>query len=155
MGNEKFSSTINQHDPKEFRESFGSFGTTTNPNARDHLSELQAMVRRGVKHVEIHLAGTGKGNFGVQDVPDKYGFEQKRTIMQLAKLNNQTLSVHANFNTTSFSGLTQRGFDEAERANNIRELDESLKFAAETAKGGAVVFHIQGDMPSSRGNLNV
>ncbi|MEC8339069.1 MAG: hypothetical protein VXZ40_00460, partial [Nanoarchaeota archaeon] len=89
MAEHNFSSSNDQHDPKEFRESFGSFGTTTQPGA-NQLTELQAMVRRGVKHVELHLAGRGKGNFGAQDVPDKYGFEQRRTIMQLAKLNNQT-----------------------------------------------------------------
>ncbi len=155
MAEHNFSSSNDQHDPKEFRESFGSFGTTTQPGA-NQLTELQAMVRRGVKHVELHLAGRGKGNFGAQDVPDKYGFEQRRTIMQLAKLNNQTLSVHSSFDIVSFSGLGQGGFNEAERANNIRELDESLKFAAETAKQGAVVFHIQGDpLPSSRGDLNL
>lgn len=155
MSNHKFSSSNDQHDPKEFRESFGSFGTTTNPGA-NQLVELQTKVRQGVKHVELHLAGRGKGNFGAQDVPDKYGFEQRRTIMQLAKLNNQTLSVHSSFDIVSFSGLGQGGFNEADRANNIRELDESLKFAAETAKQGAVVFHIQGDpLPSSRGDLNL
>jgi sugar phosphate isomerase/epimerase len=155
MTDHNFSSSADQHDPKEFRESFGSFGTTTQPGA-NQLTELQTKVRQGVKHVELHLAGRGKGNFGQQDVPDKYGFEQRRTIMQLAKLNNQTLSVHSSFDIVSFSGLGQGGFNEADRANNIREIDESIKFAAETAKQGAVVFHIQGDpLPSSRGDLNL
>ena len=154
MANHNFSSSNDQHDPKEFRESFGSFGTTTQPGG-NQLVELQTKVRQGVKHVELHLASKGKGQFGQQDVPDKYGFEQRRTIMQLAKLNNQTLSVHASFDVVSFSGLGQGGFNESERSNNMREIDESLKFAAETAKSGAVVFHIQGDIPSSRGELNV
>ena len=133
---------FDQHDPKVFKETLGSFGTTTNPNARNQLEELQAKVRQGVKHVEIHLMNSGKGQFNVQDVPDKYGFEQRRTIMQLAKINKQTLSVHGDFSINSFSGLSQRGFDEVYRAKNIKEIDETIKFAAETAKGGAIVFHL-------------
>jgi hypothetical protein len=154
MVKQTFSSDYDQHDPKTFRESFGSFGTTTQPGA-NQLVELQTKIRQGVKHVELHLASRAKGQFGQQDVPDKYGFEQRRTIMQLAKLNKQTLSVHGSFDVTSFSGLTQNGFNEAERATAIKEIDETLSFAAETAKGGAVVFHIQGDIPSGRGDLNV
>lgn len=155
MVKHSYSTEIDQHDPKEFRESFGSFGTTTRPGA-NQLQELQAKVRQGVKHVELHLASKGKGQFGQQDVPDKYGFEQRRTIMQLAKLNNQSLSVHASFDVVSFSGLGQQGFNEAERSVNIREIDESIRFAAQTAKQGAVVFHIQGDpLSTSRSELNL
>ena len=144
MAKSSFSSESDQNDPKTFRESLGSFGTTTKPGG-NQLQELQAKVRQGVKHVELHLSGTGKGQFNVQDVPDKYGFEQRRAIMQLAKLNKQTLSVHGTFDVVTFSGLAQGGFDEAQRSNSIKEIDETLKFAAETAKGGAVVFHLQGD----------
>lgn len=155
MAKESFSPEYDQHDPKVFKETLGSFGTTTTPG-QNQLQELAQKVRQGVKHVELHLASTGKGQFGVQDVPDKYGFEQRRTIMQLAKLNQQTLSVHANFETTSFSGLGQGGFDDAARLNAMKEIDETLKFAAETAKQGAVVFHIQGEpLSTDRGELNL
>lgn len=148
-------SDFDQHDPKVFKETLGSFGTTTKPGG-NQLVELQTKVRQGVKHVELHLASQGKGQFGVQDVPDKYGFEQRRTIMQLAKLNEQTLSVHGTFDVVSFSGLGQSGFDESQRLNSMKEIDETLKFAAETAKGGAVVFHIQGDpIGTDRGELNL
>ena len=155
MAKQTSPSDSDQHDPKIFRESLGSFGTTTKPGG-NQLQELQAKVRQGVKHVELHLASVGKGQFNVQDVPDKYGFEQRRTIMQLAKMNEQTLSVHGTFDVTSFSGIGQSGFDEATRLNSIKEIDETLKFAAETAKGGAVVFHIQGDpISTDRGELNL
>lgn len=145
-----------QHDSKIFRESLGSLGTTTAPG-QDQLKELQAKIRQGVKHVELHLNNSGKGQFGQQDTPDKYGFEQRRTIMQLAKLNEQTLSVHASLDLTSFTGLGQNGnFDEAKRWNSIKEVDESLKFAAETAKGGAVVFHMQGEqLSNTRSEANI
>ncbi len=149
-------SDFDQHDPKVFKETLGSFGTTTNPGARNQLVELQTKVRQGVKHVEIHLANQDKGQFNVSDVPDKYGFEQRRTIMQLAKLNQQTLSVHGTFSINSFSGLGQGGFNEQYRAKNIKEIDETLKFAAETAKGGAVVFHLhETAMPTPPGELNL
>ena len=155
MSGHNSSSDFDQHDPKMFKETLGSFGTTTKPGG-NQLQELQAKVRQGVKHVELHLASQAKGQFGVQDVPDKYGFEQRRTIMQLAKMNQQTLSVHGTFDIVSFSGLGQGGFNESHRANSIKEIDETIKFAAETAKGGAVVFHIQGDpIPTSRGELNI
>ena len=148
---------VDQYDPKIFRESMGNFGTTTKPGA-DQLTELQAMVRRGVKHVELHLNSQGKGDFGAKDTPDKYGFEERRTIMQLAKLNNQTMSVHATLGVTSFSGLDTRsgGFDESQRLDALRELDENVKFASETAKGGAIVMHMQGEnISSSRTDLSL
>lgn len=155
MAKTSFSSDYDQHDSKVFKETLGSFGTTTKPGG-NQLQELQVKVRQGVKHVELHLASTGKGQFGVQDVPDKYGSEQRRTIMQLAKLNKQTLSVHGAFDVTSFSGFDQRnGFDDSYRLNAMKEIDETVKFAAETAKSGAVVFHIQGDIPGDKGELNL
>ncbi|MFP4401723.1 MAG: TIM barrel protein [Candidatus Nanoarchaeia archaeon] len=149
MVKRSYPSTHDQHDPKLFRESLGSLGTTTQPGA-DQLQQLQAKVRQGVKHVELHLNSSGKGNFGANDTPDKYGFEQRKTIMQLAKMNEQTLSVHASLDLTSFTGLGQGGsFDEAKRWSSLKEVDETLKFAAETAKGGAVVFHMQGEQFSN------
>lgn len=155
MAKTSFSSDYDQHDSKVFKETLGSFGTTTKPGG-NQLQELQVKVRQGVKHVELHLASTGKGQFGVQDVPDKYGSEQRRTIMQLAKLNNQTLSVHGAFDVTSFSGLGQGGFDDTQRLNSMKEIDETVKFAAETAKSGAVVFHIQGEaLSTDKGELNL
>ena len=155
MARYTYISDSDQYDPKVFKETFGSFGTTTKPGS-NQLTELQTKAKQGVKHVELALWSKGKGQFGQQDVPDKYGLEQRRTIMQLAKLNQQNLSVHATVDVTDFSGLTQRGFDESQRYNEIKEIDESLKFAAETAKGGAVVFHMQGaPMNTSRNEINI
>jgi len=157
MVKQSFSSEHDRNDIKEFKESLGTFGTTTKPGG-NQLQELQTKIRQGVKHVELHLASTSKGQFGVQDVPDKYGFEQRRTIMQLAKLNKQSLSVHGTFDVTSFSGLNQNtgSFDDNLRYNAIKEIDETIKFAAETAKSGAVVFHIQGDgLSTDKGELNL
>jgi hypothetical protein len=148
---------FNQYDPKKFKESLGSFGTTTNPMGGNQLAQLQTAIRQGVKHVELHLSNAGKGQFGTSDVPDKYGFEQRRTIMQLAKLNQQSLSVHGTFNINTFSGLSQGGFNEVQRAGNIKEIDETIKFAAEAAKSGAVVFHLHetGLPPTAPGDLNL
>ena len=156
MAKHKYHSNSDQHDPKIFQESLGSFGTTTAPG-ENQLSALATKVKQGVRHVELHLANVGKGEFYKHDVPDKYGFEQRRTIMQLAKMNEQTLSVHSTFNVNSFSGLGQRGgFDEQQRSNNIREIDESIKFASETAKGGAVVFHLhETQLPTPASELNL
>jgi len=155
MFKKSYSSEFDQNDPKMFRETLGTFGTTTKPGA-NQLIELQAKVRQGVKHVEFNLNSQGKGEFGALDVPDKYGFEQRRTIMQLAKLNQQTLSVHASIGITSFSGLGKEGFDESRRLDSIREIDETIKFASEAAKSGAVVMHLQGDgISTDRGELNL
>ncbi len=147
-----YSPEFDQHDPKKFRETLGTFGTTTKPGA-NQLQELQTKVRQGVKHVELVLWSRGKGQFGAMDVPDKYGFKERKTIMQLAKLNQQTLSVHASGELVSFSGFDGRsGFNETHRWENIKEMDETLNFAAQTAKGGAVVTHFQGDpIQTSRG----
>ena len=152
-----YSTTDDQYDSKVFRESLGTIGTGTNPiTGENQLSQLQAMVRRGVKHVELNLGGVGKGEFGKLETPDKYGSEQRRTIMKLAKLSNQSLSVHATFGITSFSGITQQGIDESLRLSSIKEIDETLAFAAETAKGGAVVMHLQGDAFSNdKSELNL
>ena len=147
--------TPDHNDPKIFKESLGSFGTTTAPG-ENQLLALQAKIRQGVKHVELHLAGEGKGEFYKHDVPDKYGFEQRRTISQLAKLNQQTLSVHSTFSVNSFSGLAGNGFNEMQRNKNVKEIDESVKFASETAKGGAVVFHLhETAVPTNAGELNI
>lgn len=144
-----------RNDKKIFRETLGSFGTTTAPG-EDQLKQLQSKVRQGVKHVELHLGNQGKGEFNRQDVPDKYGFEQRRTIMQLAKLNKQTLSVHGTFNINSFAGISRSGLSDWERWKSIKEIDETLKFAAETAKQGAVVFHLhETNLPTPAGELNL
>ena len=144
-----------QFDEKVFRESLGSLGTGTMPGA-NQLVELQAKIRQGVKHVELNLNSQGKGQFGQQDVADKYGFQERKTIMQLAKLNNVSLSVHAPLDNVSFSGLGQQGFDEVQRWNALKEMDETVKFAAETAKGGAIVMHLQGEsISTSRSELNL
>ena len=155
--NRDYFSGVDQNDPKIFRESFGTLGTTTAPG-ENQLTQLQAKIRQGVKHVELHLMNHGKGQWGKLDTPDKYGYEQKRAIMQLAKLNKQTLSVHAAPDgPTSFSGLSNGGFDENQRAKLSKEIDETVKFASQTAKGGAVVFHLnetQLATPSSEINLS-
>jgi hypothetical protein len=148
MAKHSYSNDSDANDPKIYRETIGSFGTTTAPG-EDQLKALQTKIRQGVKHVELHLNNTGKGNFGQNDVPDKYGFEQRRTIMQLAKLNEQTLSIHSALNNVSFSGLGQGGFNEGQRMKAITEMDETIRFAGETAKGGAIVFHLQGEGTSS------
>lgn len=144
MVKQSYSSDFNQYDPKKFRETLGTFGTTTIPG-QNQLQELQAKIRQGVKHVELHLNRSGKGEFNANDVPDKYGFEHRRTIMQLAKLNNQSLSVHSSLDITSFAGMAREGYDAATRWDSIKEMDETMKFAAETTKGGAVVMHLQGE----------
>ncbi len=127
-----------------FRETIGSLGTTTVPGA-NQLSELKRKIREGIKHVELHLSGLGKGEFNKFDVPGKYGFEARRALMQLAKLNKQTLSVHASISIgdqLSFSGISGGKISSHHRALVMKEADETIKFAAETAKGGAVVFHV-------------
>jgi hypothetical protein len=150
-----YSPEHDQHDSKVFRESLGTFGTTTVPGS-DQLQALQAKVRQGVKHVELHLAQAGKGQFNALDTPDKYGFEQRRTIMQLAKLNQQTLSVHSEFSLSSFAGISQNGFNESQRWQVMKEVDETIKFAAETAKQGAIVVHIhEQNLPSSPGEISL
>jgi len=133
----------NSFDERTFKETLGSLGTTTVPGG-NQLSELKRKIREGVKHVEIHLNSAGKGEFGKFDVPGKYSFEVRRAISNLAKLNKQTLSVHASLSFgggLSLSGLGERGFDETKRNMTLNEADETISFAAETAKGGAVVFH--------------
>ena len=157
MAKHSFSPDYDQNDVKMFKETLGTFGTTTKPG-ENQLKELQTKIRQGVKHVELHLASSGKGQFGALDVPDKYGFEQRRTIMQLAKLNKQSLSVHGAFDIVSFSGFdgNSGSFDDSRRYNAMKEIDETIKFAAETAKGGAVVFHIQGEpLSTDRGELHL
>ena len=155
--NRDYFSGVDQNDPKIFRESFGTLGTTTVPG-ENQLTQLQAKIRQGVKHVELHLMNHGKGQWGKLDTPDKYGYEQRRAIMQLAKLNKQSLSVHAAPDgPTSFSGLSNNGFDENQRTKLSKEIDETVKFASQTAKGGAVVFHLhesQLQTPSSEINLS-
>ena len=60
MAKHSQSSDYDQHDSKVFKETLGTFGTTTKPGG-NQLQELQAKVRQGVKHVELHLGSSGKG----------------------------------------------------------------------------------------------
>ncbi len=154
MGNINYFLDYDRFDERNNKESIGSFGTTTVPGG-DQLKELLIKIRQGVKHVELHLNNTGKGEFSRLDTPDKYGYKERRTIMQLAKMNQQTMSVHSSLNMTSLAGLEKNGFDESARLEALKEMEETVKFASETTKGGAIVMHLQGELPSPRTEMKL
>jgi len=119
-------------------------GVTAAP-MKDQLQELQAKIRFGVSKVELGFWGSSKGSEG-QPVPGMYGKDQREAIKGLAQINNVELTTHASPNIAPISGFNKEGFDNTVREQSLNEIRRAIDFAADTAEGGAVVFHT-GEFP--------
>lgn len=115
-------------------------GVTTNPFA-DQLQELQAKIRGGFSKLELGFGGAGKGS-GQNLTPGSYGTKQRSAIRELAKVNDIELTTHASFSIPGVSGLTQQGYNDRAQKAAVDEIKRAIDFAADTAGGGAVVFHL-------------
>lgn len=109
---------------------------------KDAIQPLVAKIREGASKVEIGFMGAGKGSvFSGQITPESVDSEQRQAIRELAKINKVDLSTHATVSTGGFAGLSQRGFDENTRMQNVNEIKRAIEFAADTAQGGAITIH--------------
>jgi len=115
-------------------------GVTNNPFT-DQLNELQAKIRGGFSKVEVGFSGAGKGS-GQNLTPGSYGSRQREAIRELSKVNDVELTTHASFSIPGVSGLTQQGYNDKAQKMAVDEIKRAIDFAADTAGGGAVVFHL-------------
>ncbi|QQG38830.1 MAG: sugar phosphate isomerase/epimerase [Candidatus Woesearchaeota archaeon] len=109
----------------------------------DLVQGFKSKIFAGASHVELGFTGKGKGYLGQgSTTPETFGSKQREDIRQLKKVNDVTISVHATPGFTGVAGFTQKGFSDEERENNIFEIKKAVEFAADTAEGGPVVFHV-------------
>ncbi|MEK6964545.1 MAG: hypothetical protein AABX70_09085 [Nanoarchaeota archaeon] len=114
-------------------------GKPGNP-MQHQLQALLANIREGVGKIEFNFPGAGKGT-AQSPTPESYNKREREEMRALLDLNKMKTSVHATFSKQGFSGLGERGFNDAVREDNLKELRKAIDFAAEATKGGAIVFH--------------
>ncbi len=113
---------------------------------------LKANIFRGLKTVELGFFGTGKG-FRSQPTgatPESFGTTEREDIRQLARINEVELSTHAAPDIGSLAGFTGERYSREAKEAALQEVRRALNFAADTARGGAVVVHIgsrNGELP--------
>lgn len=117
----------------------GDLGKPGNP-MQHQLQALLANIREGVGKIEFNFPGAGKGT-AQSPTPESYNKKERADMRALLDLNKMKTSVHATFSKQGFSGLGERGFNDAVREDNLKELRKAIDFAAEATKGGAIVFH--------------
>src|SRR3989344_4429044 len=105
---------------------------------------LKANIFRGLRTVELGFFGTGKG-FRSQPTgsnPESFGTQEREDMRHLARINEVELSTHAAPDLGPLSGFDGRQFSKEQKEGSLQEVRRALDFAAETARGGAVVVHI-------------
>ena len=117
------------------------------PPFGNQLEALKARIFQGASTVELGFTGAGKGSMeGHNTTPEMYGTEEREAMRDLARINRIKLSTHASYSIGPLSGMTQQGFSEDAREKTVREIERAIDFAADTARGGAVVIHT-GEFP--------
>ena len=117
------------------------------PPMRDQLEGMKTRIFQGLSHIELGFMGTGKGSMSQGSVtPEMYGKDQRQAIRELAKINEVTLSTHATVGVQGIAGRTQEGFSREAQEAGLSEIRRTIDFAAETARGGPIVFHA-GEFP--------
>ncbi|HLD04733.1 MAG TPA: TIM barrel protein [Candidatus Nanoarchaeia archaeon] len=114
-------------------------GKPGNP-MQHQLQALLANIREGVGKIEFNFPGARKGT-AQSPTPESYNKREREDMRQLLELNKMKTSVHATFGLQGFSGLSERGFNDSTREDNLREIKKAIDFAADATKGGAIVFH--------------
>lgn len=108
----------------------------------DVLQGLKGDINAGASHVELGFTGVGKGSLGQGNTtPEMFGKLKREEVRQLAKINGVTLSTHASLGISGVAGLTQQGFSDKAQKDTLIELKRTIDFAADTARGGAIVVH--------------
>jgi len=127
----------------------GSLSTTTDPRTANILQEVSSKLSAGFKNIEVTAIQP--------DVLDAIPNNQLREVRRLAKLTGIDVSMHGPL--IEASGMTQQGFNEAEREIAERKISQALLRSHELNPDGniPVTFHssvgIQGSQflpPSKR-----
>ena len=136
--NTSYFNTLDKPRPKEA--SIGEFGTSAKMG--DILDALKGEINVGAKHVELGFTGKEKGSLSqMNTTPEMFDKLKREEVRQLAKINGVTLSTHATLAISGVSGITEQGFSDKARTGNLMELKRTIDFAADTARGGAIVVH--------------
>ncbi|PIY60588.1 hypothetical protein COY95_01000 [Candidatus Woesearchaeota archaeon CG_4_10_14_0_8_um_filter_47_5] len=107
---------------------------------------VQAKIRGGVSKIE--LAG-GYEQGGRPAGSSSYGREAREELREIARQNEVTFtSVHSPTHVGNLSGFNPqaRKFNDEQRHESLEEIRRNIQFAAEVARGGAVVVHT-GEFP--------
>ncbi|RME54966.1 sugar phosphate isomerase/epimerase [Candidatus Woesearchaeota archaeon] len=111
----------------------------------DPWQSIKTAVTAGATTVELGFMGAHKGSISspTSITPGTIGKTKREDIRTFAKLNNVKLTTHASPNINPVSGFSRdaRGFSDMVAQNSIMEIKRAIDFAADTAEGGAVVFH--------------
>lgn len=115
-------------------------GTNVNP-FQHQLQALNAKIKEGAGKVEFEFFGTGKGN-KERATPESFDKEERAEMRNLARINEVESSTHATVGITGIAGFDpQRGFEEQNREQSIKEIKRAIDFAGDASTGGAIVFH--------------
>ncbi len=114
-------------------------GTGTNP-MQHQVRSFEAKIREGAGKVEFEFMGQGKTN-SQQPGPEAFGMREREDIRGLADINKVKTSVHAAWHQGGLAGMGREGFTEQARQQSIHEISKAIDFAADTTRGGAIVFH--------------
>lgn len=119
------------------------------PPMSDQLQALKSRIYQGASKVELGFTGSGKGSMsGQRTTPGMYSSEDRQAMRELADFNEINLTTHASFSIPPLSGLNmQQGeFSDQQRESTLHEIERAIDFAADTARGGAIVVHT-GEFP--------
>ena len=110
------------------------------------LDQTVAAIRKGVSKIELQTTPEGGGAQPGGGGAESYGKEVREEIKKLAEINQVELTgVHAPPQIGNLSGLTQRGFDDSVREQNVTEIKKAIDFAGDL-QGGDIVIHT-GEFP--------
>lgn len=119
----------------------GQISISANPMI-DQLQALKTRIFQGASKVELGFMGSGKGSMqGGNTTPEMYSREHREAIRELAEINRVEITTHATPRTGSLAGTGQEGFSDETRRAGLFEIQKAIDFAADVARGGAVVVH--------------
>ncbi|MBU1704228.1 MAG: sugar phosphate isomerase/epimerase [Nanoarchaeota archaeon] len=106
-----------------------------------NVSGIYLKIRMGAGNLELGFPGVFTGNRNAH-TPGMYGEDQRQAIREIAEINEVKLTTHSAYGIMGMMGQDQRGnFSVSGSADNVREIQRAIDFAADTAGGGSVVIH--------------
>ncbi|MFT4308722.1 MAG: TIM barrel protein [Candidatus Woesearchaeota archaeon] len=112
------------------------------PPMQDQVQSLKQRIHQGASLVELGFMGSGKGSMGQgSTTPEMYGYDQRQAMRELAKANEMRIVTHATTRLPPLSGFGQQGFNEEARRQALEEIERTVDFAADVARGGPVTVH--------------
>lgn len=104
------------------------------------IQSATAAIRAGAGKIELATSmGGGAEPLGA----GSYGKEARVALREMAEVNQvQYTSVHSPVQVGNLSGFNpQQGFSDEQRKVAVEEIKKAIDFAADVARGGAVVLH--------------